>query len=269
VPHRRTLRLLAVAAAALVLPPALVLAARTTRDAGTSAEGKKVSWTGDFETGDFGNWSSVLREGPGRARIVRRPVQQGRYAAEFVLGPQTHASSSRIEAHQPDVEASGGRSGSEAWYTWAEYVPAATRFARHASFNHLVQWHPTVGCYGSSLTVDGVARRPRLLLRIRGGAIRETGDGCTTRYDRSFDLGVVPRDRWLTFRLHVRWSADPRVGFVQLTQNGEVAIPFTRLATAITDTDVYLRQGLYRFRCRCRTTVFADAMTVRAVEPGK
>jgi hypothetical protein len=271
VPRRRSLRLLPFAAAAIVAPLAVAFAVRTTdgSDANRSGAGRKIAWRGDFETGDFSRWSAVLHEGPGEARIVREPVVQGRYAAEFVLGPEISVNSSRIEAHQPDPAASGGVYGSDAWYSWAEYVPGATRFAPHASFNHLVQWHPTVACYGSSLTVNGLTRRPRLLLRIRGGRITKTGDGCDTRYDRTFDLGVVPRDRWLEFRLHVRWSADPLVGFVQLWQNRRVAVPFTRLATAITDTDVYLRQGIYRFHCRCRTTVFGDGMTVRAVEPGR
>jgi hypothetical protein len=230
----------------------------------------RVIWTGDFETGNFGQWQEVLRDGPGSVAIIRargsgakRHVLQGRYSARFVLEPQTNENGSRIEAHQARPESTGGAYGAESWYSWAEYVPASSRFAPHAGFNHLVQFHPEAPCSGGSLGVNGLAKRPRLVLRIEGGDVLSYGGGCRLRYQRVFDLGPLPRDRWLRFRLHVRWSADPAEGFVEFWKNGVRVVPFTNLATAQPGVDTYLRQGLYRFRCACRTIVYADAMTVR------
>ena len=246
-----------------ILAAVLVQAVPTTAATRTTAH-NRIVWTGGFETGDFRGWDDVLREGPGAATIVRKPVRQGRFAAKFVLEPQMSANGSRIEAHQPDPIFAGGEYGSETLYAWDEYIPASTRFARHASFNHLVQWHPYEECYGSSLAVDGEATPPRLLLRIRGGRILRYGDGCEMRYDRTFRLGRLKRDRWLRFRMHVRWSDDPNLGFVELWKNGVRVVRRTPVATTPPGIGVYLRQGLYRFRCTCRTVVFGDGMTVRS-----
>jgi Polysaccharide lyase len=258
-----------VIALALVAVVAVLASFGVTRAQQRSSGPAAVMWTGDFETGNFAQWEGLLREGPGSAALIRargsgpkRDVLQGRYAARFVLEPQTNENGSRIEAHQSRPESTGGAYGAESWYSWAEYVPAASRFAPHAGFNHLVQFHPEAPCSGGSLGVNGLARRPRLVLRMKGGDVLSYDGGCRVRYLRVFDLGVVPRDRWLRFRLHVRWSADPAEGFVEFWMNGVRVVPFTQLATAQPDVGTYLRQGVYRFRCACRTIVYADAMTV-------
>jgi Polysaccharide lyase len=248
---------------------ALLLVAGDVGVAGEARPGSaRVVWKGDYESGDFSQWQGVLRETiTGGATIVGKPVSQGRYAAKFVLGPQTDYSGSRIEAHQGNVVPSGGVYGSETWYRWASYVPASTSFARHASFNHLVQWHPALECFGAALSVNGLARPARLLLIIRGGDILRYGGSCDLRYQRAFDLGPLPRDRWLRFRLHIRWHADPSVGFVELWMNGGRKIARTSLATAPPNVHHYVRQGIYRFQCACRTVAFGDAMKVTQVVP--
>jgi hypothetical protein len=232
-------------------------------EAGTRAT--RVVWTGDYESGDFSQWEGILREpeSPGTARIVRKPVAQGQYAARFVMGPQTSFTGSRIEAHQGNVETSGGVYGSETWYRWAQFVPSGATFARHASFNHLVQWHPNTPCFGAALSVNGLAQPPRrLVFNVRGGEILRYGGSCDLRYERAFDLGPLPRDRWLRFRLHIKWSADPSEGFVELWMNGGRKIELTYLATAPPGVGHFVRQGIYRFRCTCRTVVYGDSMTV-------
>jgi hypothetical protein len=245
------------------------LARDTGRAQNASSGATRVAWTGNYESGDFSQWERVLRETiTGGARIVREPVAQGRYAARFVLGPQTTYSSSRVEAHQPDKDASGGRYGSETWYRWAELVPSRAQFARHRTFNNLIQWKQDLApCSGATLSVNGLAKPVRLFLHVRGGEIESFDEGCRFRYERSFDLGPLPRDRWLRFRLHIKWSADPSDGFVELWMNGGKKIPFTHVATAPPGVSHYVRQGIYRDQCRCRTVVYGDAMTVTQVFP--
>jgi hypothetical protein len=268
--HLRTPFWRTVGAAACGLVVLGVVVALPARSGGAERRGAltRVVWTGNYESRDFSQWQQVLQEAAGAARIVSKPVAQGRYAARFVLGPQTTATGSRIEAHQPDEGASGGHYGSETWYTWAELVPSGAQFAPHSSFNHLIQWLPdTAECSGAALSVNGLAKPPRLLFRTKGGDIVSFDEGCELADERTFDLGPLPRDRWLRFRLHIKWSADPREGFVELWMNGGRKVKFTRLATAPSDNDHYLRQGIYRFRCTCRTVVYGDAMTVKQVVP--
>lgn len=254
------------AAATIVLAVCFGTLSRASGDAHGSP-GQRVIWTGDYESGDFSQWDRVLREGAGSARIVRMPVAQGRYAARYVLGPQTADDGTRIEAHLPDVEASGGSYGAESWYTWAQYVPSRSVFGRDKSFNHLVQWHPYLSCFGAALSVNGLPRPERLLFNVRGGDIVRFGGPCQFRHERWFDLGPLPRDRWLRFRLHIKWHADPQVGFVELWMNGGRKIRRVNVATAAPGVGHYVRQGIYRVPCACRTVVFGDAMTVKQVSP--
>lgn len=265
-----------VGALAYVLSAVVAVAAASACSGDGSARGEagtraiKLVWTGDYESGDFSQWEEILREAesPGTARIVRKPVAQGEYAARFILGPQTSFSGSRIEAHQGSVATSGGVYGSETWYRWAEFVPSSSSFARHPSFNHLIQWHPAVPCFGAALSVNGVARPVRLVFNVRGGDILRYGGSCDLRYERAFDLGPLPRDRWLRFRLRIKWHADPTVGFVELWMNGGRKIKRTYVATAPPDVHHYVRQGIYRFQCSaCRTVVYGDAMTIKQVVP--
>jgi Polysaccharide lyase len=234
----------------------------------SSAEARLI-WTGNYESGNFEQWHRVLREDAGAARVVTKPkpVFEGRYAARFILGPQTAVEGTRIEAHQPDVTTSGGTYGSETSYRWAEYVPRSSAFGRDKSFNHLVQWHPALGCFGAALSVNGLTRPERLLFNVRGGDILRFGGSCELRHERWFDLGPLPRDRWLHFRLHIKWHADPDVGFVELWVNGRRKIARTYVATSPPGVGHYVRQGIYRVRCTCRTIVYGDAMTVEQVVP--
>jgi hypothetical protein len=267
---RSRLRLLVYGAATLGILFAVTGAVlRDTSQAQDARSGAtRLVWKGDYESGDFSQWEGILREdeSPGIARIVRRPRAQGRYAARFTLGPQTRFTGSRIEAHQGDVGTSGGVYGSEAWYRWAELIPSGSSFAPHRSFNHVVQWHPNVPCFGAALSVNGLARPVRLIFNVRGGEIVRYGGSCELQYERAWDLGPLPRDRWLRFRLHIKWSADPNEGFVELWMNGGRKIPLTHVATAPHGVDHYVRQGLYRFQCNCRTLVYGDGMTVKQVD---
>ena len=115
--------------------------------------------------------------------------------------------------------------------------------------------------------MNGLVKPVHLIFIVRGGDVLGYEDGCDFPHNRAFDLGPLPRDRWLRFRLHIRWHADPSVGFVELWMNGVRKIKRTYLATAPPDIDHYVRQGLYRFRCSCRTVVYGDAMTVTQVVP--
>ena len=57
----------------------------------------------------------------------------------------------------------------------------------------------------------------------------------------------------------MKWHADPDVGFVELWMNGGRKIQRTHMATAPPGVDHYVRQGIYRASCTCRTVVYGDA----------
>lgn len=195
--------------------------------------------------------------GPVSKTIVTSGVAQGTRAARFESGPST--SYTRVEL-QRDVVAYDEAMRLE----WDQFVPSTTQFAAHASFNHLVQFHPWYDpCYGSSLAVNGLTSPARLVLRMRGGRVSDLTGGCVYPTDRTYDLGPLPRDQWLHFVLAIRWSADPAIGYLSLTMNGQQVIARQAAAVGFLGPNgerraVHVRQGLYRFQSAVTTVVYGD-----------
>jgi hypothetical protein len=54
------------------------------------------------------------------------------------------------------------------------------------------------------------------------------------------------RGVWQDFVFHVKWSPDPKVGFVELYHNGTLVQPRRYIATQYPGTLNYLKMGLYR-----------------------
>jgi hypothetical protein len=56
----------------------------------------------------------------------------------------------------------------------------------------------------------------------------------------------ITRGVWHDFALHVKWSSNPSVGFVELWYDGEKVVPKTYADTLFPGETNYLKQGLYR-----------------------
>ena len=56
----------------------------------------------------------------------------------------------------------------------------------------------------------------------------------------------LQRELWNDFVLHVKWSPDPKAGFVELYHNGKAVLPLTKVATQYSGQRNYLKLGLYR-----------------------
>jgi uncharacterized protein (TIGR03382 family) len=56
----------------------------------------------------------------------------------------------------------------------------------------------------------------------------------------------LQREKWNDFVLRVKWSSDPRVGFVELYHGGQRVLPQTKVATQYSGQRNYLKLGLYR-----------------------
>ena len=66
-------------------------------------------------------------------------------------------------------------------------------------------------------------------------------------------------DRWMDFVLHVKWSSDPAVGYVELWQDRIRRIPKMSLATLYPGGDsVYFKHGFYRASSPFTNVVYND-----------
>ena len=74
------------------------------------------------------------------------------------------------------------------------------------------------------------------------------------------NLGSLQYDRWYDFVLHVKWSTDPAVGFVELWVDGQQRVPLTHGQTLadVAAASVYWKQGFYRSAFAGPNTVYED-----------
>lgn len=204
-------------------------------------------WRGTFQQKPRTGW--VERQARrGGIRPIRKWVAGRRRVTEFVVGPGDvpTRSGERAEA-VASTKDSGALPGREAWYVWSTYFPKTLRPVPDSTWNIFTQWagtrpddcHPNV-----SLHVNTRHKPAKLRLSVRGG--RLDPDTCGRETDRSWDFTPLQYNQWHEFILHVRWSADPTRGVVELMVNGETVVPPTRLATLYRGQAAYLKQGLYR-----------------------
>ncbi|MBA2536063.1 MAG: heparin lyase I family protein [Actinobacteria bacterium] len=58
---------------------------------------------------------------------------------------------------------------------------------------------------------------------VRGGSLNTST--CWSSSSRHWGLARLRRARWYTFTLHVKWSSNPSVGFVEVWLNGRKVVP--------------------------------------------
>ena len=164
----------------------------------------RVAWRGNYETGNFRQWSKVLEDGGNSAAIVRRPAAQGRYAARFVAGPSDGMT--RIEVERPE-----DRYGRNVVYTWLMYVPRRTGLERRVS---VVQFKNNTQSYNGGISITAGGRSLQLVT-----ANRYTNP--QTMAQRRHSLGFLPRGRW--FGLRVRFAGTTTAGSAS-SRRGRIAM---------------------------------------------
>ena len=185
-----------------------------------------VRWAGDFESGNLNQWTKRQEVSADRLAIVSDPVHQGRYALRVTVkqgDDPINASGNRNELVQLDDT----REGTEAYYRW--HTMFAPDFPSAEAWQLFAQWHQPEDCCGS----------PPIQFYVYGEELRFT----VSEQQKQVWRAPLERGVWQDFILHVRFSDDPRVGFVELWHNGELVVPKTYAATR---ADSYLKLGLYR-----------------------
>jgi uncharacterized protein (TIGR03382 family) len=186
-------------------------------------------WKGDFETGNLSQWSRTQSVASDRLLVVTDVVREGRYALKAT-----------VRKGDDPINASGNRNellylsretpGTEYFYKWSTLFPQS--FPSVNSWQLFAQWHQD-GCCGS----------PPLEFYVVGEEMRMRVGGSSGKV-----LWRAPlvRGRWHDFVLRVKWSPDPKVGFVELYKDGKLAVPKTMAATQFGREKNYLKLGLYR-----------------------
>jgi len=81
-------------------------------------------------------------------------------------------------------------------------------------------------------------------------------------------MGPIHYDHWYDFTLHIKFSADPAVGYVEGWLNGNQAVPLTHMRTLDTSGGVYLEQQLYRGPTNFTNVLYHDWLRRTDYYPG-
>ena len=205
----------------LVLVAALCLAAFHAR--------ASVLWRGDFETDDLSQWSSI--DGlASRLTVVTSPVRQGSYAL-------------RVELRSGDISNNGTRNelvrevpeteGMDRYYAWSTMFDASYPIAN--TWQVFTQWHHS-GCCGS----------PPLEFDVNGQTLSLSRNPPSNSGTVAIWTTPLVRGVWHDFVMHVIWSSNPDLGFIELWYDGKKVIEGKAVQTLFPGMVNYLKQGLYR-----------------------
>ncbi len=205
-----------------------------------------VVWKGDFETGNISQWTRSQSVANSRLQVVTDVVREGRYALKATVrqgDDPIGASGNRNELLYISQE----KTGSTWFYKWSTLFPK--NYPSSDTWQVVAQWHQE-GCCGSP-PLELFVRGEQMNLRV-GGA-----DGDIVWQ------GPLERGEWHDFVLQVKWSSNPKTGFVQFWHNGELAVPKTHGATQYGKEMNYLKLGLYRDdSIRTEASVYHDGFVM-------
>ncbi|MCK8496665.1 MULTISPECIES: heparin lyase I family protein [Myxococcus] len=193
--------------------------------------GSSVVWVGDFETGDRTQWTRAQMVSADRLALVSSPKRQGGYALKATVkkgDDPINSSGNRNELVRMTKEPSG----SEYYYRWSTMFDST--FPNVNTWQLFTQWHQESDTVGGSPPVEFYVYGNEVRLNIGGNP--------GTIVWRA----PLVRARWMDFIFHVRWSADAKVGFVELYVDGKLVLPKRYIATQYPGQVNYLKIGLYR-----------------------
>jgi hypothetical protein len=222
--------------------------------------GGRLIFVGDFETGDFSQWTQCQSrrysgscKGDGiesyGMRVTPEDRRQGAYAARFEVRDGDKPSwggGERAEVARYNI----GRvhEGDERWYEFSLKFDQAFP-ADNGRFLTVMQWHP-----------DGLAGSPMALL-VSGGQLFLGGKAPGAP---SLVIGDIARGEWVDYVVHARFSRSAQTGFAEVYRNGAVAVPMHARANMVDNSD-YLKMGFYRDdRASATAVMWADGMRVTA-----
>jgi hypothetical protein len=235
----------------------------------TVAGGGHTYWTADYESGDLSQWASIHTGsawGSNSSITVvtsPAPVRQGTYSAKFVV-----ASGDRAEATATQAN-TGGYANQDWYYSWSTYIPSVPNAANgwSTAWNSIIQWMDLLARCSPPVSVKILAGTPPHFYLQSDP--RDNTNGCSRLGPyQAFDMGPIRYDQWYDFTFHIKFSANPAVGYVEGWLNGNQVVPLTHMRTLDTSGGVYLEQQLYRGPTNFTNVLYHDWLRRTDYYPG-
>lgn len=177
-----------------------------------------VIWTGDFETGTIKQWSYFFTEA--QLKVVMTPVRAGKYALEATA----KATNDRVEVQHGSSTA---KEGDERYYGWSVMTPKALGPSDHQTgYFETKQSYMQIMAFSIKGTDVSLDLRPPNNRRIWSGKGK-------------FTIGV-----WHDFTIHIKWSKDAAIGFIELWFDGQKVLTQTPAQTLWDGNGPFFQIGL-------------------------
>ena len=211
-----------------VAPPALAV----TRPA-------DVRWRGDAETGDLGQWSYQLN--PRGLSVVTVPVAEGARSVRVEIRPTDLWPNglNRVELeHKPPPETVA--EGGEIYFAWSLLVPAELSTSRHQ-----IGYWESYPSYRQIMALEARGRALAFVTRLPEEQVHWTASDALTP------------NVWHRVVMHIRWSADPAKGVVDVCFDG-VPVVLHASARTLWDNPNFVHVGVLRDKPEPTEVMFID-----------
>lgn len=195
-----------------------------------------------FESGDLREWETQRLARKSDARLISRPVRNGRFAVAVTLNPGDKSGDGfKSELSDP----ARARFGRETWYRISHYIPSSLSVAPGNSCV-LAQWH-------NSPAPDRLGGKPPIAHRYRKNGLDITVNFSLKPIDLPTDaiqktiysIRPLAKGKWHDFVYRVVWLANQK-GRVDLWYQGKLVAKYRGPLGYPTDIDgPYFKAGMY------------------------
>ncbi len=191
-----------------------------------------ITFKGGFETNDLSQWGEKINAH--RISVVSSPVFEGTKAGRFEIRKGDTALANQLVRVELGWNPSGKMEGTEGYYAWRAMPSIDQPFVVGS---HQITYWECDTIYKQVMSFHVTGEEVSLATRLPTSKTIWTG---------SFMKGA-----WHHFVLHVKWSPDATVGFVELWYEGTKVVDKTLVATQHRDgggvaLDNFLHQGIFR-----------------------
>ncbi|WP_158228230.1 polysaccharide lyase [Pseudonocardia sp. MH-G8] len=181
-------------------------------------QSEMLLWTGDLETGDLSQFMDTPwnRVGGSPPEIVEEPVRGGRYAVELSIVGTTAPDEGICCGSRNEIEPKFREMvpGDDLWFAFSTFLAEGFP-TTYSEFQTIMQFKQNF---------DG---SPPLELSVQDGAFLIEGGYGHPDGPQVFSkpVGDAVTGRWHDWLLHVKFSPDPDVGYVEVWRDGQLALP--------------------------------------------
>jgi MYXO-CTERM domain-containing protein len=214
----------------------------------TSAARAELLFKGDLETGDFEQFSYLLKEEG--LSIATDQVAEGKNAGKITISNKELWDNglNRVEVnYQPDD--AHLTEGKDIYYAFSFYLPEAL-----TTDNHQILYWETNGTYQQLMQLAVEGEKMRFATQKPAWKVHWEAEG------------MAKPGKWHRVAIHVKWSADANVGQVDLWFNGTQVVTAGKAQTFVGNT-AFVQHGILRDTIdKVETLYFDDARAGTTLE---